>query len=101
VLAVGEWLGASGIRNWALTRQEALTALDALERDGIGILGGETYDVAPNKTFPNKDGWHCDRRTGESDQQFLERSLAVARNYVRTYRVGEEDRIRFGIVPTK
>jgi len=39
VLAVGEWLGASGIRNWALTRQEALTALDALERDGIGILG--------------------------------------------------------------
>jgi len=48
ILKAGVFIESYG--NWALTKEQALKAIDALEEAGIGILGGDVYERI--RTYP-------------------------------------------------
>lgn len=86
ILSVGIWVGVIiGTSNWALTRQEALHALDQLEELGVSILGGEVCHRVGDRIEMNYDSWHCDLEPKESMTSFLQRSLDAARSYIIRY----------------
>lgn len=98
ILSTGRTLSAIGVRNWALTKEQSLIALDLLAAEGIAILGGDVYEVVNDLVQPSYDNWYCDRLPGESADVFVERSLGKARSYIANYEDTGRD-ILFAIVP--
>ena len=98
ILSIGLSLEYCGVKNWALTRQQALLALERLEKYGIAVLGGDVYSVADNSIEPNYDNWYCDREGGESATAFVTRSIAKAKIYVSGY-AASDAAVIFAIVP--
>lgn len=98
VLNCGILLEKFGIRNWALTKQQAFLAISRLLRLEVPILGGDV--CAPDefgRILPNYDSWHCERRTSEEKHQFVARSLVEAKIYIESYPVS--DKVFFVFVP--
>ena len=99
VLAVGRSLEDVGIRNWALNRGDALAALSKLAEIGIAVLGGDVYSVNGRIVESNYDNWYCNRNEFESDLDFVERSIAAAKNYIANYQA-PEGAVLFALVPS-
>ncbi len=98
ILSVGRSLADVGVRNWALSRVEALAALTKLTEIGVAVLGGDVYSVSGGGVESNYDNWYCNRDELESDSAFVERSIAVARNYILDY---PDETVLFVIVPCR
>lgn len=98
ILAVGRSLEDFDVRNWVLNRGDALAALTKLAEIGVAVLGGDVYSVNGRFVEPNYDNWYCNRNELESDSAFVERSIAVARNYIVNYKAAEGT-VLFAIVP--
>lgn len=43
ILGRGIWLGHNGTQNWALKKDQALNALNELNKISVGILAGDVY----------------------------------------------------------
>lgn len=99
ILGVGRSLEDVGVRNWALTRAQALDALIRLDTAQIAILGGDVYELRDGILRPRYDNWHCDRKQNESGTAFATRSVAAARSYIADYRPEKETEVFFVIVP--
>ena len=99
ILKVGRSLEDIGIRNWALTLEQALIALDQFEVEGIAILGGDVYELQEGALQSNYDNWHCDKRPNESKSDFMARSIARARAYITNYKGNQGVQYFFAIVP--
>ncbi|SFJ07622.1 Immunity protein 40 [Desulfomicrobium apsheronum] len=99
ILKVGRSLEDVGVYNWALTKTEALMALDRLEAEGIAILGGDVYVMQIDSLQSNYDNWYCDRDENESTLAFVSRSIAKAREYVTNYKLSRDAEYYFAIVP--
>lgn len=97
VLRAGRFLEKWGVRNWALTREQALTAIDQLAEARIGVLGGDVWIARSSDLFATGDNWFSERRGDESEADFVERSLAHARAYIMNYRLSAQP--LFAIVP--
>jgi len=87
VLSRGIFLDDLGVRNWALSREDALHAIYEFEAIGVAILGGDVYQFVGEKAEQTYDSWYCDQGLGESDFEFLKRSLDVAKSYINNYLV--------------
>lgn len=85
ILATGRPLSDLSVRNWALDRDSAQLALDQLASLGIAVLGGDIYVPDGTSFRQNYDNWYCNRMTGESDNDFLARSISTARDYISKY----------------
>jgi 23S rRNA A1618 N6-methylase RlmF len=98
ILSAGHSLVGSGVRNWALERAEAIVALDELLALSVGVLGGDVYSISDTTLEANYDNWFCNPVSGESEDDFLERSIAKAKSYIANYpsRLGN---VAFAIVP--
>lgn len=96
IFAVGHGLESVGVRNWALTRGDALLALQRLRDLGVAVLGGDVYILSDAGVESNCDNWYCDPRAEESAADFLNRSIDRARCYVSDYR---SETALFAIVP--
>lgn len=99
ILKVGRSLEDVGVCNWALTKEEALMALDRLETEGIAILGGDVYEMQRESLQSNYDNWYCDREENESKSAFVSRSIAKAREYIINYNLNRDKEYFFAIVP--
>jgi hypothetical protein len=99
ILSSGEFLGDAGVRNWALTRQEALVAIAELGSEGIAVLGGDVYKRDRAVFVAIGDGWHCDRDAEEDSETFVDRSVEAARKYVERYPGSDET--YFALVPDR
>ena len=99
ILAIGRSLEEADVRNWALTGEQALAALNQFEAKGIGVLGGEVYEVRSGKLQSNFDNWYCDHQTGESTAAFVSRSVAKARAYITNYKPNGQTDCFFAIIP--
>lgn len=99
ILSRGRSLSDVGVRNWALSRADALSAIDEFERiGGVALLGGDVYEQRTSIVKSNRDNWHCDRATHESDQEFVRRSLDLSKKYIEKYnRAGQS--VLFALVP--
>lgn len=85
ILSVGRWLGDIGVRNWLLSRDEALSAIDRLSELGVGLLGGDLYGGAIAPMTVSREGWQCDPVSGESPDEFAIRSAKESRAYILRY----------------
>ncbi len=85
-----------GVRNWALSREDALLALDELERLGVAVLGGDVYRIIGRCFEPSFDSWHCDQNVDELGYAYLMRSTGAARTYIKSYGI---DGAFFVLVP--
>ena len=98
ILSVGVPLTEIGVENWALMKVQALQALDKLEEIKVAILGGDVLSVKNNRIQYNYDNWYCNIEEHESDEDFIIRSLDVARKYICNYQCQGEE-IVFAFVP--
>lgn len=96
ILSAGRSLEDVGVRNWGLTREDALFALERLRKTGVAVLGGDVYKVTRNGVDLSYDNWLCAKSAGESEVDFLVRSIDKAKNYISSYR---SERSLFAIVP--
>jgi hypothetical protein len=98
ILSVGRSLEDVGVRNWALSREDALAALTKLTEIGIAVLGGDVYSVNGKFVESNYDNWYCNCNELESNSDFVERSIGVARNYIVNYHA-PDGAVLFAMVP--
>lgn len=99
ILKQGYFLGKEGVNNWALSKQQALKALDELLIKKFSILGGDVY-VSRNDMFrPTYDNWYCDFFPEESDEEYLWRSIEKAKLYIEKYGITEKEDFYFVLVP--
>jgi len=99
ILNVGYPLSDVGIRNWGLTRTQALAALDHLAAEKIAVLGGDVYEADGTMIQPAYDNWYCDRLPDETTDAFTERSISQARAYITKYTATTQRDILFSLVP--
>ncbi|MBI5845879.1 MAG: hypothetical protein HZB23_14565 [Deltaproteobacteria bacterium] len=97
ILSVGSGLGHLGLSYWALTREQALMALDKFEAEAIGIIGGDVLAEKSGVLQHNYDSWHCEPEQDESNSAFVFRSTMKARTYIANY---PDTECFFVIVPT-
>jgi len=100
ILRVGKKLDSIGVRNWALTKLQALQVLGELGKNKIPILGGDVYvedtDGVIKLSYSN---WYCDRLPGETLDHYLARSIAKAEEYITNFKVVNSAKVFFAIVP--
>ena len=87
VLSVGYFMGPSGIRNWALSKNQAIAAIEKLEHMGVAILGGDVLVLTEPRYDYSYDNWNCEQQLGESKTEFVRRSAEIARNYIENYKL--------------
>lgn len=86
LLSVGIDLTDEGIRNWALTREEALDVLQKLPNTTAVVLGGDVLERSSGMFRHNGDNWHCSPLPGEQLEAWRERSITVASDYIAHYK---------------
>jgi Immunity protein 40 len=99
ILNKGISLDSIGIKNWGLSREAALESLDQFLYYNIPVLGGDVCESENGVIKYNYDNWYCDRNLGESDADFIVRSIQVARDYIEKYNMQSTNQILFVIVP--
>lgn len=99
ILKIGCSLDQIGIRNWALTKEAALNALDKLLEIQVPILGGDVFEKINGVMRPKYDNWYCDPILDESKDDFVVRSIGIAKRYIENYQVNYPDIIFFALVP--
>jgi hypothetical protein len=84
-------IGCAGI---AFTRKDILDELESLRGGQVAVLGGDVLKIASGaqpdglcngKPEPTYDNWYADRRPGEDLMDYIERSIAEAERYIRSY----------------
>jgi hypothetical protein len=99
VLNVGYQLSEIGLRNWALTKAQALVALEKLYSLQVPVLGGDVCERVNNIIRPNYDSWYCDPMPDEDKVDFLLRSIGKAKEYITAYKAREPNETFFVLVP--
>ena len=85
IISCGMALHDTGVNNWALTKQQALSVLDKFEAEKIYVLGGDVYELVDGELESNYDNWYCDRETDELLENYITRSINKARSYIANY----------------
>jgi hypothetical protein len=57
VLALGLDLSDIGVSNWALSRTQALAALNELQTLNVAVLGGDVYQIGQGRAVSLGEGW--------------------------------------------
>lgn len=99
ILSKGISLESIGVRNWALSQQEALQVLSSFVELQIPILGGDVCEFVDGNIQYNYDNWYCDRLPNESHSNFVSRSIRKTKEYIEHYNIREVDKIFFAFVP--
>jgi hypothetical protein len=95
ILSVGVWLGPEH-RNWALTKEQALTAFDCLCGANFIVLGGDVLNGPEESYSHTYDNWHFEPSPSPEGNPVSLSALA-AKAYVRNYPRGD---VYFVIVPS-
>ena len=99
ILKVGVSLESIGVKNWALSKEDAVKVLDKFYELQIPILGGDVCENINGVIQYNYDNWYCDRRPNESQLDFVNRSITQARDYINNYNSDNIENIFFAFVP--
>jgi hypothetical protein len=99
ILSEGRSLTDVGVRNWGFTQTAALAVIARFASIGVPILGGDVYEIIDGILQSNYDNWYCDPLAGETEADFLKRSLDKAESYISSYYAKEPDKVFFVLVP--
>jgi hypothetical protein len=98
ILSVGCYLAPHGIKNWALRKEDALLAISSLADLGIPVMGGDVYIMSGDGLKSSYDNWHINRRSEETDDEYLKRSIFLSLDYLYSCEAASGDAL-FAIVP--
>ena len=98
ILESGISLNCIGVENWALTRSQALAALEGLKNLNSTVLGGDVIQFVKNAPRYTYDNWFCEMEDGESTTAFATRSLVVAKSFISDYRNADVQEPFFALV---
>lgn len=99
VLRVGVSLLHIGISNWALTKSEALYALDQFKLLRVPVLGGDVYLYEDGKFRSGYENWYVKEIPGEPANDFLIRSIEESRHFIENCKLKEPAIVHFVLVP--
>ena len=74
-----------GLKEVALTRADALKAVELLRASSVPILGGDVYFVRGECVEQAFANWHTDRHPGEGRGEFAERSSRQSAKYIEAF----------------
>jgi hypothetical protein len=81
----GITLGHLCLRDIALQRGDAITAIELLRRASIPILGGDVYLRRDQLLKPTYESWHTDQQPGEGNDSYAYRSWIATEKYIREF----------------
>jgi len=87
-----------GIKGIALKKLDALQLIQKLEHTGTAILGGDVLKLVNDRIEHTYDSWHCDRLLNETDDEYAQRALAIASEYIRAYQEPNKNDIWYLVV---
>jgi hypothetical protein len=96
----GVALDKLGLREVALRREDALSAIQALKESSVPILGGDMYFDHQGGVEPAYANWYVDRQGAESRKEFAERSCLKAKDYVASFPDRTDKHSLFVLVPS-
>jgi hypothetical protein len=99
IIKCGHSLNEIGVNNWALNKNEALSALNKFAEIQVPILGGDVCELMDDIIQYNYDNWHCEQIQGEANPEYILRSIKEARRYIEAYNANDFDKIFFAFVP--
>jgi hypothetical protein len=88
-----------GLREVALRREDALSAIRALRESSVPILGGDVYFAHQGNVEPAYANWYVDRQDAESRKDFADRSCSKAESYVAGFPKETDKQPLFVLVP--
>jgi hypothetical protein len=79
------------------TRKDLLAALEILKGSQVAVLGGDVMEIVDGELqyLRTGDNWYADRRPGEDLMDYIERSIAEAERYIRSYPDPEDGTILY------
>jgi hypothetical protein len=86
-----------GSFEYALDREAAVEAIQALEGTNRAVLGGDVVKITDGR-LQYADNWFVERKPTESDSSFATRSQNYALRYVEEYRCSTDWKPRFVLV---
>lgn len=98
ILEIGMSLEPIGVKNWALSKEDAVNVLDKFYEMQIPILGGDVCEIVDGVIQYNYDNCYCDRNPNESWSDFVIRSIGKAKDYISSYNSDNPDKIFFAFV---
>ncbi len=98
VLRIGKFLENIGVKNWGLTEEQTLAALNKFLRMDVPVLGGDVYFMERGHIEPCYDNWFCNRKKNENKIDFVKRSISKAEEYINDYRGSKFNKL-FALVP--
>ena len=74
-----------GLSDTALTRADALYAVELLRLEAVSILGGDVYLRRGTKIDLAYANWRIDREVSEQENEYLRRSWDSTERYIINY----------------
>ncbi len=87
-----------GIRDIALERGDALSAVELLQKASIPILGGDVYVKRNDSIELAYANWHSDRKPNEATNDYFSRSWETTKNYIKSYPEPADGKPLFALV---
>lgn len=82
----------------ALTKADALKAVEILADCQIGVLGGDVYELESDGYLrPTYDSWYCEK-SGLTSSEFVYLSVKKATQYLHNYEEPTGIKIRYFLV---
>lgn len=89
-----------GIDDLAWSKEGAQKLILLIEKDKIGLLGGDVYKLTSNLE-PLSDNWCCELSDSETEEEFYPRSKKESLKYIESYPVAKGEEILFSIIFTE
>ncbi|MDI7175390.1 Imm40 family immunity protein [Leptospira santarosai] len=99
ILNIGVHLSDVGVNNWALTKDQALLALEKFLKLDIPISGGDVYEYRKGIIESNYNNWYCNPDKMEANSEYVKRSIEKAVKYIQEYKIKENHQIYFVLIP--
>jgi hypothetical protein len=99
ILQRGIFLRDLGIKNWALSKDDALKALSELMIAKIPVIGCDVCEFENGIIQLNYDNWYCEPKKDELKSDFASRTIEMASSYIENYKSNTPKSIFFILVP--
>ena len=90
-----------GLDDLAWYKEDATSLINSVMKDGIGILGGDVYQLKLKCLEPLYDNWACEPYPAELEAEYYLRSKMESLKYIEKYPVQIGENIIFSITFTE
>lgn len=90
-----------GLNDLACEKDDAISLINSIMKDKIGILGDDIYQLTLNLLEPLYDNLACEPHPTESEEEYVLRSKVESLEYIENYPVQLGKNIVFSITFTE